>query len=39
MTDDDVYGAVGGMKTGRETEVVGENMPQCYFVHHKYHMT
>jgi hypothetical protein len=22
-----------------ETEVLGENMPRCPFVHHKFHMT
>jgi hypothetical protein len=22
-----------------ETEVLGENLAQCHFIHHKYHMT
>jgi hypothetical protein len=36
---DDECGAVGGMRIGRETEVLGENFPQSHFVHHKFYMT
>jgi hypothetical protein len=25
--------------TGKETEVLGKNLPQRHFVHHKFHMT
>jgi hypothetical protein len=37
MIEDDC-GAVTGM-SGRETEVLGENLFQCRFVHHKSRMT
>jgi hypothetical protein len=30
-------GEIGGM-IGRGTEILGENLPQCRFVHHKTHM-
>jgi hypothetical protein len=32
-------GEFGRMMMAGETEVLGENLPQCHFDHHKTHMT
>jgi hypothetical protein len=40
MIGDGDYGEIGGMKIGAgETEVLGENLSQRHFAHHKSHMT
>jgi hypothetical protein len=30
----DEYRELGGMRIGRETEVLRENLPQCHLAHH-----
>jgi hypothetical protein len=39
MIEDSDCGATGGIRIGKETETLGENLPQRHFVHHKSHMT
>jgi hypothetical protein len=39
MTDEGDCGAVVERRLEGETEVIGENLPQRYSVHHKSHMT
>jgi hypothetical protein len=38
MIGDGDCGEIGGMKIGKGTELLGENLPQRHFVHHKSHM-
>jgi hypothetical protein len=37
--DDGDCGEIGGMKIGRETKVLGENLAECNFIHHQSCMT
>jgi hypothetical protein len=39
MIGDGDCGEIGGMKIGRDSEVLGENLPQRHFVYHKTNMT
>jgi hypothetical protein len=37
---DDECGAAGGIKiVAGETEIFGENLPQCHIIHHESHIT
>jgi hypothetical protein len=35
----DEYGEFGRLRIDRRTELLGRNLPQCYFAHHKSLMT
>jgi hypothetical protein len=37
--DDDEGGAVTGMTIGKRTELLGQNLTQCYFAHYKCHIS
>jgi hypothetical protein len=37
MINDDDCGAVSGTRIGGGNEILGENVFQCHFVHHKLH--
>jgi hypothetical protein len=39
MIGDGDCGEIGGMKIGREIEVLGKTLPHRHLVHHKSHMT